>query len=79
MQMPFGFGKKDRDGRRGRGKDGGSGRRFGLGLKRASSELEQQNITCICPVCGQSVPHEKGVPCYELKCLRCGSKMTRRF
>jgi hypothetical protein len=75
--MPFGFGKKDRDGHAGKGK--GIGRRFRLGRKRVSPEIEQQNIKCICPECDPSAPHQQGMPCFELRCPQCGSKMTRRF
>jgi NAD-dependent SIR2 family protein deacetylase len=33
--------------------------------------------TCICPKCGQSIPHRRAVPCQEEKCPACGSKMLR--
>jgi hypothetical protein len=47
----------------GRGRMGG----FGLG---PSGE-------CVCPRCGYRTPHQRGVPCYDQTCPKCGSKMTR--
>ena len=32
---------------------------------------------CRCPSCKYSMPHKRGVPCYTLKCPKCGTKMTR--
>lgn len=34
---------------------------------------------CVCtnPECRHKVPHQRGIPCYTLKCERCGSPMTR--
>lgn len=34
---------------------------------------------CICPNCGHRVPHQLGVPCYEVKCPKCGAVMTRSY
>jgi len=33
---------------------------------------------CVCIKCGHAVPHQRGVPCYQMKCPKCGSSMTRR-
>jgi len=35
---------------------------------------------CICtnPECKTVVSHQAGVPCYQLKCPKCGSPMVRR-
>ena len=75
--MPFGFGKKDRDGQGGKGRVWG--RRFRLGKRSASFETEPQNIRCICSECGMSIPHQQRVQCFKLRCPQCGSAMTRGF
>ena len=32
---------------------------------------------CVCPNCGKKLPHERGTPCFEIKCPKCGAVMTR--
>lgn len=32
---------------------------------------------CLCPICGQTLTHYIGVPCYQKKCPKCGTPMTR--
>ncbi len=32
---------------------------------------------CICPGCGERVPHQLGEPCFRQKCPKCGATMTR--
>jgi predicted DNA-binding protein (UPF0251 family) len=36
--------------------------------------------TCVCtnPECKKAVPHRAGVPCYQVKCPKCGSPMVRQ-
>jgi hypothetical protein len=62
--MAFGFGKGEK--RSGQG----WGRRRGRG---------GPPINCICPACGQVLPHEPGVPCFKRRCPNCGAFMTRQF
>jgi hypothetical protein len=54
----------------GLGRGGGRGRQpggFGLGPEGQ----------CFCPNCGTKASHQRGVPCYEQKCPKCGQAMTR--
>jgi hypothetical protein len=32
---------------------------------------------CICPKCGQRVPHRPGTPCLEERCAACGVALVR--
>ena len=57
-------------GGRGMGRGGGRGRMGGFGLGPGGY--------CVCPSCGHKVPHQRGVPCYQMKCPRCGAAMTRQ-
>jgi ferredoxin len=54
----------------GRGSSGwGRGRNQGRGLGLGGY--------CVCPNCGHKVPHQRGIPCYEIRCPKCNSVMTR--
>ena len=59
--MPGGDGKGPFSG-------GGQGRGQGGGAA---------NGNCICPNCGNKIPHQQGVPCNSLNCPKCGTKMAR--
>ncbi len=52
---------------RGFGRGRGQGQGFGLG----------PGGYCVCPSCGEKVQHIRGTPCYNQKCPKCGSPMTR--
>ncbi len=67
--MPFGFGrgKRRRYGGKGRGFPG----RKGLGIGPDNN--------CICPNCGFILPRQRALPCFQTRCPRCSSSMTRQF
>jgi hypothetical protein len=54
---------------RGLGRGGGRGRMGGRGLGTGGE--------CVCPNCGHRVSHQRGTPCYQLRCPKCGTPMTR--
>lgn len=53
----------------------GLGRGFGKG--RMGGFAQGPGGECICPKCGTKAPHTIGIPCYQQKCKKCGSPMTR--
>jgi len=34
--------------------------------------------TCVCPSCKHEVSHQRGIPCYKVKCPKCGNPMVRK-
>lgn len=60
-------GGQGRDGTRG---SGGMGR---MGGNRAAGT----GGTCRCPQCGHSEAHQRGVPCYNQQCPKCGTALVR--
>jgi predicted Fe-Mo cluster-binding NifX family protein len=54
----------------------GSGEGQGRGRKRAPVG-DGAAGTCLCPKCGHLEPHERGMPCVDKKCPKCGTAMTR--
>jgi len=55
----------------GRGLGRGFGRGWGRGLFRRRNAVKE----CICPECGYRQPSERGIPCTEKKCPKCGAEM----
>jgi predicted Fe-Mo cluster-binding NifX family protein len=74
MTMPRG------DGTGPGGPGGGKGRGpVGQGRGRRGGPLAGGPVgTCVCPKCGHREPHERGAPCVQKKCPKCGTAMTRQ-
>ena len=47
------------------------------GRGRMGGQAAGPSGECVCPKCGNRVPHERGVPCYRTRCPECGAGMTR--
>ena len=64
---------------RGGGRGGGTGRGgAGRGTGRMGGPAAAgPGGYCVCPSCGHREPHVAGVPCYQEKCPKCGTKMAR--
>jgi len=54
----------------------GMGRGFGRGRMGGGFAAGPGGI-CICPKCGHEQAHARGQPCYQMKCPKCGTPMTR--
>jgi len=66
----------DRTGPSGQGPGTGSG----MGSPRGNRDRGAgPGGSCICPDCGEKVPHQLGIPCYEQRCSKCGTAMTREI
>ncbi len=62
---------------------GGTGQTPGKGQSQAGTpgggRRRGMNTSglCVCPLCGMTVEHQRGNPCFEQKCPGCGASMTR--
>jgi hypothetical protein len=56
---------------RGMGRGGGRGRMDGT--RPGSGPMGN----CVCHKCKLSLPHQAGVPCYDMKCPKCGAPMVK--
>lgn len=64
-------------GQGGGGQGGGAGGGGGRGGGRGGGFGGGPGGTCVCLACGHQEPHQRGVPCFEKKCPKCGGTMTR--
>ena len=71
--------------RRGSGQDRGMGGGQGRGMGGGQGGGGQgpggpgPSGNCVCPKCGKSFPHQRGVPCSQMKCPDCDTALTREF
>lgn len=71
-------GGKRQGGGQGQGQGGQGQGQGGRGQGRLGGPLAGgAGGTCLCPKCGNSEPHERGVPCMQKQCPKCGTAMTR--
>ncbi len=64
------------DGTGPRGQGPGTGRGMGRsGMGRGSGA--GPDGYCVCPACGEKAPHQRGVPCSDARCPKCGARMVR--
>lgn len=63
----------------GQGRGSGTGRGQGRGgMGRQGGRSLGPGGQCVCPACGKTAPHQRGVPCTQQKCPQCGAAMTRQ-
>lgn len=61
----------------GGGGQGPGGGGSGGGRGRGGGYRPGPGGQCLCPACGEKVPHQQGLPCFEMKCPKCGAAMVR--
>lgn len=73
MPLQDGTGPDGRGPGTGRGTGAGRGRGRMAGDKPGSGPAGY----CVCPNCGASARHQRGIPCMTRKCPSCGTRMTK--
>lgn len=61
----------------GGGGRGGRGRGQGNQGRGAMNYAANQGY-CVCPQCGEKEIHQRGVPCVQRTCPKCGTAMIRQ-
>jgi len=60
----------------------GQGPMTGRGRGRRTQSPRQGlggTAECVCPKCGEKTPHNRGIPCTEVNCPKCGTPMRGVF
>ena len=60
------------------GNEPGGGRGLGRGRGVGGRLGAGPGGECVCPSCGEIVPHQRGIPCSQVSCPKCGTLMMRR-
>jgi len=61
----------------GRGQNGSGRGQGGAGRGRGGGLGAGPGGFCVCPDCGERATHQLGSPCYDQRCPKCGTAMTR--
>ncbi|HOI17965.1 MAG TPA: NifB/NifX family molybdenum-iron cluster-binding protein [Geobacteraceae bacterium] len=78
MNGKQGGGRGQGQGGRGQGRGGRGQGRGGQGQGRMSGPRAGGAVgICRCPHCGHREPHERGVPCLQKQCPKCGTALVR--
>jgi len=72
--------RSDGTGPPGGGARGGGIGAGGSGMGRMGGNMPGSGPSgnCVCPSCGKTAPHERGIPCSQIQCPKCGSPMLRQ-
>lgn len=47
--------------------------------KRNTPKLQGGSSKCVCPKCGYTQPHKRGLPCTKVICPKCNTPMKGKF